>query len=155
VVALSGEHLRGKGGHGAAVFAGKPCDPCLTALELGFRTRRYINPRYLYLCLNLSGRWVSVLCYRGFIHAHTDIKFAVCLSVYLSVCLSICWGRISSETAERSLMKFCTGMGYVFDTAACILVAFTPDVPPEGEGAKMCLSLAAIILGKGSSESFF
>ena len=33
-----------------------------------------------------------------------DIKFAV----RLSVCLSVCPGRISSKTAERMSLKFCT-----------------------------------------------
>jgi len=37
-----------------------------------------------------------------------DIKFAVCYFVILSIILSVCLARVSSETAERIWLKVCT-----------------------------------------------
>ena len=37
-----------------------------------------------------------------------DIKFAVCYFVILSVILSVCLARVSSETAEQIWLKVCT-----------------------------------------------
>ena len=55
-----------------------------------------------------------------------DIKFVVCLSV--------CWGRITSETAEGIWLNVPQGRHHgptVPATASRILVLFVPGIPPE------------------------